>query len=225
MKTRGRSPLFEPVLFGLFVASSSCLWAQQPPANDNFANRTTLSGSPVSGTSTTVGATREPFEPNPSGNVIETVWWTWTAPAAGAVTIDTTGSDIDPEYVGVYNGASIDQLHVVAANSIDNEGTQTITFPTVAGAVYQISVGNGSGDGAGTVFLNIRLNASNITAPVVIASSADANDNFVNRTTLTGASVAGIGYNFDATRESLEDQNSGGPDALVDVDCAQPTES
>ena len=211
MKTRGCPSLCLLVVSGLFLASSSRSWAQQPPVNDNFANRITLSGAPVSGNSTTVGATREAFEPNP-GNfsaTVETVWWTWTAPAAGKVTINTTGSDINPEYVCVYNGASIDQLHTVAANSIDNQGSQTITFDTIAGAVYQISVGNGSGDGAGAVFLNIRLNASNIAASVVIGTSADANDNFANRITLAGASVAGIGYNFDATRESLETQGSG----------------
>ena len=211
MKTRGSSFNLRFVICALLLVLSPKLWAD-PPANDDFANRITLSGAPVSGVSTTVDATREPFEPteplDPYG-VIETVWWTWTAPADGTVTIDTTGSDIDPEYVNVYNGASIDQLHTVALDSLNNQDSQTITFPTVAGAVYQISVGNDISNGTGTVYLNIRLGDSNITAPVIVGTPADANDNFASRATLAGAAVAGIGYNFDATRESLEAQDSG----------------
>src|SRR5262249_40224771 len=66
------------------------------PVNDNFANATVITGSSVSATGSNVGATKEPGEPPIAGNAGgASVWWSWTAPASGSVTISTAGSSFD----------------------------------------------------------------------------------------------------------------------------------
>ena len=62
------------------------------PANDNFTNRIPLVGL---GQGYNVGATSELKEPPPGGGVASvnnTVWWTWTAPTNGPVSVLTAGS-------------------------------------------------------------------------------------------------------------------------------------
>src|SRR5437870_4758652 len=63
------------------------------PINDNFANRTQLSGVSAVTNGTNVDATKEPGEPDHAGNIGgKSVWWSWTAPFSGIVRIKTDGS-------------------------------------------------------------------------------------------------------------------------------------
>ncbi len=208
MKAYGNSFNIKYFACALLLAAPLHLWAA-PPANDNFADRITLSGVPVSGTSTTVEATIEGGENTLNEYTYETVWWTWTAPSAGIVRMDAAGSGISDPRIAVYNGTSLGALTGVAATIADNTGSNFISFPTVAGTVYQISVGSNGTTDEGTVKLNISLSPTNITSPVVVGSLAAANDNFANRATLTGPAVSGIGYDFSATHESLEPSGTG----------------
>ncbi|HUG11945.1 MAG TPA: hypothetical protein VMM36_13070, partial [Opitutaceae bacterium] len=67
--------------------------AGEPPANDDFFGATEFP--PAGGTlfGTSANATREPDEPNHADKEgLRSVWWEWTAPAGGNVTIETTGS-------------------------------------------------------------------------------------------------------------------------------------
>src|SRR5260370_25810397 len=83
-----------PVVMWSFIALlglASSLRAA--PVNDMFANATVLSGSAVTATGSNVGATKEVGEPPKAGNSGgASVWWVWTAPASGTVTISTLGS-------------------------------------------------------------------------------------------------------------------------------------
>ena len=60
-------------LFSFFAAlaliSANSAFAQSPPANDDFANRTVLTGSSITFTGTLVGATSEPAETNIPGSL------------------------------------------------------------------------------------------------------------------------------------------------------------
>jgi len=111
-----------------------------PPANDNFVNRLPVSSNtPAAGSNDR--ATLETGEPNHaavSGG--HSVWWTWTATAAGQVDIDTSGSTYDTT-LGVYRGTAVNALTQVAAND-DSQGARQskVTFTGTAGTAYQIAV-------------------------------------------------------------------------------------
>lgn len=134
--------------------------ASAGPANDNFANRITLTGATVSTTGSNVGATKETGDPAKlAGNAGgKSVWWTWTAPTSGKVTLDTHGSNFDT-LLGVYTGSSLASLTLVAANDDDPAGgttTSKLVFDAVAGTVYEIEV-DGYGGASGNIDLNLSL--------------------------------------------------------------------
>src|SRR5437667_9637109 len=79
------------------------------PENDNFAARLTLFGTNVSTTGSNVGATKEVDEPDPNISGGKSVWWTWTAPADGYLTISTAGSTFDTT-LAVYTGSILTNL-------------------------------------------------------------------------------------------------------------------
>ncbi|MDX2217452.1 MAG: hypothetical protein SF172_00315 [Burkholderiales bacterium] len=141
-------------------ASASCS-AQRAaaPSNDNFANYLRMSGVAPSATVLTTGASYETGEPTHAGTSAgggASVWFAWTAPASGFVTIDTQGSDFDT-LLAVYVGNSVAALTRVTSN--DNvEGTSNgpsrVTFNATAGVDYKIAV-DGFGGSVGTA--NIRI--------------------------------------------------------------------
>jgi len=128
----------------------------QPPANDDFANRITVSadGGPVTGAN--VCATKEPGEPNHAGDAGgKSAWWTWTPATSGTARIDTIGSDFDTT-LAVYTGSSVSGLTLVAS---DNDGgggggASNVTFSAEAGTQYQIAV-DGFGGASGNIALNV----------------------------------------------------------------------
>lgn len=153
------------------------------PFNDNFANRALLNGANVRVRSSSLGATSEPGEPVHGGVVGgATLWWSWTAPASGVVSFDTTGSDT-PATVAVYIGTALAALQpvVTAAGRAD--------LPAVAGTTYQIAVA-GSATSGGQTLLKIG------TIP--------PNDNFASAAPLAGKDVRLDTTNMNATAEPGE---------------------
>lgn len=150
------------------------------PANNNFANAQviTVQGCAGSVTGTNAGADREPEEPIhdsavPGDEGGSSVWYQWTAPASGTVTITTAGSNYDT-MLGVYTGNSVetDNLTLIEKNDDVAPGTVSsfVDFDAVAGTVYKIAVdgwGGETGDivlnwnqGPCTTSMNARLSAS-----------------------------------------------------------------
>ncbi|MGD1032606.1 MAG: PQQ-binding-like beta-propeller repeat protein, partial [Opitutaceae bacterium] len=159
------------------------------PFNDNFASRAQLSGSSLSVRSSNAGATREAGEPSIGGNPGgASLWWQWTAPASGSVTLSTAGSGY-ATLVGVYTGASLSSLATVASNATPGTGASSVTFVAQAGTTYELTVDGQNGASGLTVFL---LNYNN--------------DAFELPTTLTGASTGITSTTRYATRESGEPQ-------------------
>jgi len=66
----------------------------QPPANDDFANRSILSGQAVLVSTYNTNATAEVGEPS-LGNYssAHSLWWSWTSPYTGTANFSTYGSD------------------------------------------------------------------------------------------------------------------------------------
>ena len=133
--------------------------AHAAPANDMFANRIVLNGTNIVLTGSNVGATREtgePYHANTTGGL--SIWWSWTAPTNGTVTISTYGSSFDT-LLGVYRGSSVSGLTELASNDDDPDGydyTSKVVFDVGANQVCQIAVDGYAGD-YGNVVLSVQL--------------------------------------------------------------------
>ncbi|MDQ3805516.1 MAG: NF038122 family metalloprotease, partial [Acidobacteriota bacterium] len=131
-----------------------------PPANDNFANAIVLQGASGTVAGDNFDATRQAGEPDPSHDpdgVVgqRSVWYFWTAPASGPVTMNTAGSDFDTT-LGAYTGGAVNALAALAENDDVTPGEvrhSTITFNAAAGTTYRIMV-NGWQSDTGTFKLN-----------------------------------------------------------------------
>lgn len=130
-----------------------------PPANDGFADRTVLSGSTVTTMGFNDNATQEVGEPLHAGNLGgKSVWWTWTAPSAGRVTITTAGSDFDTT-LGVYTGTSLTALVPVASDHASaGPGASQVILEATPGQTYQIAVDGWNGV-AGNIVLGIGVSS------------------------------------------------------------------
>jgi hypothetical protein len=86
---------------------------REPPPNDNFADATPLEGSQVEVEGDNLAATEEPGEPgSENAGSDASVWFTWTAPTSGVVSIDPcVGFD---SQLRVVTGESLDSLQVIA---------------------------------------------------------------------------------------------------------------
>ncbi len=171
---------------------------QTPPSNNNFANRIPLAGTHLANvTGSNAGATAEPGEPFHVDSVgFRSVWWTWTAPGSGGLTLTTQNSAIDT-VLAVYTGSSLTNLVFVAGNDEDPLSAgyvSRVTCNVTAGTAYQIAIDGYEGD-EGDVRLRLDLDSAFV---------APTNDNFSNRATLTGANATANGSNVNASFESLD---------------------
>ena len=124
--------------------------------SDSFSSASSISGASGQVTGSNAGASKESGEPNHAGNAGgASLWWSWTAPASGTVTVDTEGSDFDT-VLAVYTGSSIGSLTSVASND-DAIGRQSeVSFAAQQGVVYHIAVDGYSG-ATGSIVLNVDL--------------------------------------------------------------------
>lgn len=139
-----------------------------PPANDDFANRIPVMGVSCCASGSNLHASKESQEPdNPLNEGGASVWWSWTAPANGMVTIDTIGSEIDT-ILAVYAGNSLSQLTLVDCDD-DSGGdlTSQVNFAATVGSTYQIAV-DGFDGASGNIVLNLEEEVSG--APSFIAT-------------------------------------------------------
>jgi subtilisin family serine protease len=174
-------------------------WTVRPstpgvPYNDEFVAAIPLRVDSSSFSLNTVGATKEPGEPNHAGNAGGTsVWVRWTAPRSGSATIDTRGSALDT-LLAVYTGSSVSSLTPVTSN--DNvsasDTTSKVTFSAAAGTTYQIAL-DGKNGASGSVSFNFTA-----------ALGRPANDNFANAQTIMGSAGTIVASNAGATAEAGE---------------------
>ncbi|MGA1213188.1 MAG: S8 family peptidase, partial [Solirubrobacterales bacterium] len=132
--------------------------APDPPANDDFADAASLFLAATSGTN--IGATRETGEPLHGWNASRSVWYSWTAPADGTLTISTEGSDYDT-ILAAYAGSSLGSLVQRAANDDNGSGGlwSRVTFEVMAGTTYRVVV-DGYYGAAGTIYLSGSFTAA-----------------------------------------------------------------
>ena len=114
------------------------------PANDNFANAQVVSGVSFVTSGFTSNATAETGEPNPTGasNGL-TVWYQWTAPAAGHYVLAAFATQIDA-VAAVYTGIALGNLTTVASNdnSASYNSDSLVPFNATAGTTYYFQISN-----------------------------------------------------------------------------------
>ena len=128
------------------------VWTPPPPANDNFANATAISGKSGKLTGTTLGATKQDRSVvgGDAWDQEGSVWYTWKAPASGRVRFiveHTKPSSGNNMYVYAWKGTSGTAL-AYPANPVqsslyeDNHGIfgQSVTFDAVKDETYKITV-------------------------------------------------------------------------------------
>lgn len=170
------------------------------PFNDDFSRRPRLSGDNLALRASNAGATAETGEPAHAGAAAaSSLWWEWTAPTSGTVSVDTIGSTYDT-VLAIYTGSAVGALTPVAANDNttgdNNVGTinSRLTFTAQAGTTYQFAV-DGKFAQTGLTLLNLG------TTP--------ANDAFASPATITGVSTHLTATNANCSRESGEPYISG----------------
>jgi uncharacterized delta-60 repeat protein len=188
-------------------------------ANDTFTNATVITGGSGSIVGYNLFATKESkfiptpppgtllLEPSIAGNAGgASIWYSWTAPSDGVVTINTLGSDFDT-LLGVFTGTNVFQLFPVAQNDdfMEKRSSQ-VSFLAQAGTTYKIAI-----DGYNSTIL-----ATNETGFAVLnwnLQPLPANDNFSGATTLDNSSTWGSisDNNFAASVEAGEPTHAGFP--------------
>ncbi len=153
----------------LVVLLASVLEAAPAFANNTFPG-TVIAGSNGTFTGTNVGATGEAGEPATfGGGSLNTMWYSWTAPAAGVVVIGTcnptasTTTNFDTT-LGVYTGAAVNALTVVGTNddttgcnsTVNANYGSTVSFTAVSGTTYRFQV-DGYASNTGTFHLHYGL--------------------------------------------------------------------
>jgi len=174
-------------------------WPVAAPPNDAFVARLPMAGLTNGVVGFNLNAAKEPGEPNHAGNSGgRSVWWTWTAPADGKVTVDTVGSYFDT-LLAIYMGNSVSDLAQVASDN-DSGGNRMskVTFSAVAGATYQIVV-DGNNGASGSIILGLQTEAK------------PANDDLGNALVLTGITNTVVGVNGAASKEQSEPDHAGNP--------------
>jgi hypothetical protein len=157
--TIGNYPICVRVVdnLGAKVELSNRVWVGvSRPINDDFAQRLTIPNLrpivTVYGSNT--WASGEAWEPYG----ISSVWWSWTAPAAGSVTIDTCGS-FDDASLKVFTGSDVSNL--VNFGYAAGSPCASMSFVTDAGTTYHIAVEGGWAQG------QIQLNLATPASPPV----------------------------------------------------------
>jgi hypothetical protein len=155
------------------------------PANDKFSAAQTISGGQGTTNGTNVRATKETGEPNHAGNAGgASVWYNWTAPANGSVTIDSIGSTFDT-LLAVYTGSSVSALTSVASdNGSAGNGASRVVFNATSGTTYRIAV-----DGFGGSMGNLVLDWNQPSAPVFTTQPQSQNVVAGNNVTFTSAAI------------------------------------
>lgn len=183
--------------FGAVASATVTLTLTLPavPAGDNFANRVTLSGPNGLITGQNIGATSEPGEPlhagKPGG---KSVWYTWTAPFTGIVTMRTSGSTFNT-LLAIYSGSVLTNLTAIGSD-VSHAGfyNSLARFNVFQGNQYQIAI-DGFGGDSGTFVLDWEEQNTSHMLPIFLVQPASQTVGLGQNVTFSavGARVCGNG--------------------------------
>jgi alpha-tubulin suppressor-like RCC1 family protein len=161
--------------------------------NDVFTNRAWVNLDPYLNSTNTsnAAATAESGEPTHGGLAAQrSLWWQWTAPASGTLTVDTVGSSVDAR-LGVYTGSLLNALTPVASD--DNSagsGQARVQFAVSAGVAYQIALDSSlGGELRLNWFLETRTATQTINFPAIAGKTIGSAPFSVSATASSGLPV------------------------------------
>lgn len=170
----------------------------QSVVNDDFVNALEISGINFRTTSDNIGASREANEPEHVENTFgsKSVWWDWTAPLSGNVTVSTSASNSFDTILAVYTGETLEDLNPIAVNDDDERTgvwTSLVTFYAQQGESYKIAVDGWNG-GYGEIALTVAM---------------AENDDREDARTVYVDTLEDVSFNNQATRELGEPSHGG----------------
>lgn len=199
------------------------------PANDDFDNAINLMGTRTQIASSNAGATKQLGEPDPLGNPGgSSVWYTWTAPATGRVSLST--NNVPPYLPPSSTEGSSSTITIISegpglsCGSETNENPLPQFFPLLAAYTgtavnaltpadcllmglsaypYAVEFDAVKGQTYQIAFDGNMGTTGDITLYLSLTKPA-SNDNFKNRIPLHGINVAVTGFNAGATSEPGE---------------------
>src|SRR6476661_6847864 len=135
-----------PCLFGILCLLAAVqLGARSAfaqPANDMFLDAQVLNPASTFANGTILGATREPGEYYHALQWAHySVWYKYTAPGNGVMTMDTLGSDMGT-MLAVYQGTNINNIREIASNDdypLFNYRSRVV-FGTISGQTYYVAI-------------------------------------------------------------------------------------
>lgn len=167
------------------VSSVGLTWygstAPSSPSNDPFESPAALTGTSGVISADNTGATRQTRDGEPnhaSGKGGGSLWYSFSPPENGFLTLDTQGSAVSDTLLAVYRGESLKNLTVVAENdniSTTNRRSRLVRIPLELGQLVSIVV-DGKNRERGTVRLNYQFQAAaiydNFAEPKAVTGSA-----------------------------------------------------
>lgn len=162
----------------------------QSVVNDDFANALQIEGINIRTSSENIAATREEGEPEHVESAFgsKSVWWRWTAPLSGNVTLSTSASNSFDTLLAVYVGDSLEGLQLVGSNDDDNRTgvwTSVLTFYAQEGTEYRIAVDGWNG-GFGEISLTVAM---------------AEHDDLEDARSFTTDTISDVSFTNNATRE------------------------
>ena len=129
---------------------------------------------------------------------VGTVWLKWTAPASGAISVDTYGSATEETSLAVFTGTKVATAARLAANDDAAQGdhrSRITSLPVIKGVVYYVQVGSSAKSAVTGVFGSMQVN-------LVGTYAAPSNDNKGKAPAMTGSKWTAAGTTIGATIES-----------------------
>jgi hypothetical protein len=143
------------------------------PSNDNFGDRTPITGLPFTDSVDTSEATDEGGESRPSCAPIgRTVWYEYTPATDAVLQADTLGSDFDT-VIGIWEGNDLSTLSEMGCDDDTGEGVESMAvFLASAGSTYLIQVGGYHGE-SGALTLHVGPPTSGSISGRVTSDTGD----------------------------------------------------
>jgi hypothetical protein len=152
----GKYELYVTDDFGNGMGGQIGSWSMNITAgasNDYFSEAQPINSASATIDGENIAASYEPDEPFSAPNESRaSVWYRWTAPGTGPVTVDTCTTDYDG-VMGVYTGNAVNSLTRVALmnNGCPSGLGAKVTFDAQVGNTYNIQVGGCCGEAGGFV--------------------------------------------------------------------------